>query len=86
VLILGGLLLLSSFMSICGLTYDSCRCTLCLSAWLAIPVAALEVIIAVRPSLRVYCDAPSASVLRSSNLAVNGIVSTTTSPLVSDGA
>lgn len=29
-------------------SFDSCRCSLCLSAWLAIPVAALELISLVR--------------------------------------
>lgn len=41
---LGTCLLLTSLLSVCGLSFDSCRCSLCFSAWLAMPVAALELI------------------------------------------
>ena len=39
---IGTILLLTSVLSFLGLTFHPCRCGLCVSAWLAIPIAMLE--------------------------------------------
>ncbi|CAN0124740.1 unnamed protein product [Heterosigma akashiwo] len=47
VFVLGGLLTLSSIFSFIGISADSCRCGLVVSAWFTIPVAMVEFIFAV---------------------------------------
>mmetsp|Transcript_27843 Transcript_27843/g.57124 ORF Transcript_27843/g.57124 Transcript_27843/m.57124 type:complete len:227 (-) Transcript_27843:88-768(-) len=40
--VIGSILVVTAVLSFIGLTFEGCRCGLCLSAWLAIPIAVLE--------------------------------------------